>query len=408
MAAGTAAYGAGFHGELGSTMGDNTMSVFLLAALVLLLLDIGAPWKASRIRWSGLLIGLAAAAKYVAGIYVIGLVAMVLTLPGKGGRRVRTLVNFTGAIVCGVLLAGGYWMILMLYHYQSPVFPFYNALFQSPFAPTGKNFADLRFLPRSLSQALLYPIYIANEQNLVAEHAFRDARLAAAAISLVALGAVGALRARALVPLQGLDGVRLTRLGVFFLASYLVWLKMFSIYRYAVPLELIAAPLVIGTLTYALRRDWIALPAALVVCLVLIVWTKPLNWGRVRWSGSYFNVNAAALESYAAATVLMWDMPNAYLVPFFPESATFLRLQSNWGLTPETLMWSRLRDRVSSTPPARLFFLESRTAERAEAKRQMLRELGLALDLRHCQSISSTSQVHRICAVRPWTSGAPG
>jgi len=409
LAAGTAAFGAGFHSELGSTMGDNTMSVFVLAALVLLLGESEAQARMSRIRLAGLLIGVATAVKYVAGVYVIGLVAMCLTMQRQRGRRPSVLVNLVGAIVCGILLTGGYWMFLMLHHYQSPLFPFYNALFRSPFAPVEANFTDPRFLPRSLSQALFYPFYIAGNQRLVAEIVFRDARLAVAWISLVVLGALMVVRSvRAVARWHGPSDERLASLGVFFVASYLAWLTMFSYYRYAVPLELIVVPLTIGTLAYALRRAGRTLAVALAVCLFLVTWTRPLNWGRVPWSASYFNVDAAALERYGAATVLMWDMPDAYLVPFFPESAAFLRLRSNWGLTPDTLMWKRIRDRVSRTPPEHVFFLEIPTGGRDTDKRAALRELGFTLDLEHCQTIPSIVQIHRICAVRRSTAALPG
>ena len=42
--------------SLGSTMGDNTISVFVLAALVLLLVEIGSSSRMGRVRWAGLVL----------------------------------------------------------------------------------------------------------------------------------------------------------------------------------------------------------------------------------------------------------------------------------------------------------------------------------------------------------------
>ena len=409
VAAVTAASGAGFHSELGSTMGNSTISVFVLAALVLLLAEIGSSSGMSRVRWAGFLIGLAMGAKLIAGIYAIGLAAVCLATAGNRRQRLTRVVNFAVAAGGGLLVTGGYWMALMSHHYRSPLFPFYNAIFRSPFGH-GSNFADTRFLPRSLLQTLVYPLYIAREQNLVAELVFRDARLLAAWLSLALLGVLAPVRlVRTGIAWRGPQDARLARLGLFFGVSYLVWLKMFSIYRYAVPIELVSGALVVGALAYALRQSRIAVAVALPVCLFLFVWTKPLDYGRVPWStsDSYFGVNTPALQSYEAATVLMWDMPNAYLVPFFPESATFLRLE---GGSRRTLMWDRLRERVSRTRHEHLFFLETETHRNVEGKSRALRELGLALDTRRCQWIplppgwtlatTPATLIHRICALR--------
>jgi hypothetical protein len=105
---------------------------------------------------------------------------------------------------------------------------------------------------------------------------------------------------------------------------------------------------------------------------------------------------------------LMWDKPNAYLVPFVPESATFLRLSDRWGLARDAPMWMRVRDRVSQTRSDDLFFLETGSQVDMEAKRRALLELGYQLDVLRCQWIPSVTLVHRICGVRQWTQEASG
>jgi hypothetical protein len=62
-------------------------------------------------------------------------------------------------------------------------------------------------------------------------------------------------------------------------AASVVWLTIFSIYRYAVPLELISAPLVIGVLVRVRGRPRMAAAVAALVCLLLAVWTKSPDWG---------------------------------------------------------------------------------------------------------------------------------
>jgi hypothetical protein len=222
---------------------------------------------------------------------------------------------------------------------------------------------------------------------------------------------------------------RLGLLILFWLTSYAVWLKTFSYYRYAIPLELVAPAIVIGCAAYAVRDRIAALALIVSVCALLIGTTKPIDWGRVPWSPSYFGVDPAELAPYAGATVLLWDRPTGYLVPYFPESARFLRIRGeipgrpvprdddNWGLTEDNLMWTRITEGIREAQPGRLFLLEApltrvvrRAAEVRAAQAAMLDRLGVELDESSCRSLRAYdpavpgvlhhARPSRICALR--------
>jgi hypothetical protein len=200
---------------------------------------------------------------------------------------------------------------------------------------------------------------------------------------------------------------RFAALVLFTAASYVVWLLMFSIYRYAVPLELVSSVLVAGCSVYVARGPKVSQVVTFVVCACLAVTTRPLDWGRVPWSPTSFGINDAELQRYENATILMWDLPSGYLVLYFPESATFLMLQSNWEPTPDTLMWKRRDAAARNANPNAILLLESAVrsgeVDKPATSEQglVLRRLGLSDELTSCRLIAALAGTSRICALQP-------
>jgi hypothetical protein len=404
----TSAFGAAFSSEIGTTMNDDTVSVFVLAAIVVLLanLDLGD----LRGRWtaplSGLIAGLATGAKLVSGVYLFGLAAVCLAAPGAVRARARRLGWFALSLTVGVMLTAGYWMWLMHSHFGSPLFPFYNTVFRSPFAPLDRDFAGGKFLPSSVSEALLYPFLFLRGGTLGAELPFRDGRLAAVILVSVLVGVVASVRRlKGGVAFSTTAELRLALLVLFSAVSYVVWLAVFSVYRYAVGLELLASALVVAGGAYLVRRPAVSLLVSIPVCLLLVAHVRPMTWGRRTWEGTFFGVQSGPLERYDHATIVLWDLadrPSGFLVPFFPESTTFVRVLSNWGLTPEAdLMWQRLKCRLDVTRRGEMYLLETRSPLPAEQAPQVLAALNLALDTRDCQYIPSCFGSNRLCPLVP-------
>lgn len=391
----TAAFGAAFQTEVGNTMHDDTLSVLLLAALWLVVIEAGVArpsWRA--IALSGCVAGLAVGMKLSLAPIVVGLVAGVAVLSGGLLPTIRRLGVFCAAVGCGMLATGGYWMWLMYRHFGSPLFPFFNSIFRSPYAPV-ENFFDGRFLPRSAFESVFYPFYWVSTQTLVAEQPFRDARFAAVFVCLFAFAVYGIVSL--ISRRQELRG-RVTRplvvVVVFWSISYVVWLKLFSIHRYAVPLEALAGVIVIGVSAVLLQRRAAQLAVAFAVCVALSVTVsvRPAGYGRRGWSSSYFGVDQDAVAKYSDATLLMTDFPQAYLAPLFPRSSRFVRISSNWGLTSETAMWRRVELNVQAQ--RRLFLLDFPDGDNHEG---LLRTLGLDMDAATCETYSSYDGGFRVC-----------
>src|SRR5262249_4390306 len=157
----------------------------------------------------------------------------------------------------------------------------------SEFAPIS-SMRDERFLPRSVIRAALYPLVWTVNPQAVAEHPFRDWRFATVYCLLAVLGIRWSIRRWGQGWRPGcLPSGPTAFLLAGVLASYALWLWMFGYYRYLAPLEWLV-PLGI---TLAL---WTLLPgrhrtfAIVAVLFLTTVTTRPMNWGRASWAGSYF------------------------------------------------------------------------------------------------------------------------
>ena len=148
----------------------------------------------------------------------------------------NALPRIGGAV--GALATGGAWGLMLWREMGNPIFPLFNAVFQSP-ELVPMNIMDWQFLPRGMLDALAYPFYWLVGDNRSSEYPFRDARFAVATV-LIVLG-IG----RGLVTRTDIFTRRDTQFLLFFAVSYAAWLAVFSIQRYAIVLELLCAPLIV-------------------------------------------------------------------------------------------------------------------------------------------------------------------
>ena len=400
IAATTAAYGAAFYSEIGSTQGDNTVALLILGALTLLVANAQAG-RAGILRTSrraGLAAGLAAGAKLVASIYVLGLLVAVLTMPGPWRTRVQRALHFGLTASLGLVLTGGYWMWLMYEHFGSPLFPFFNRIFASPLAPI-ENFSDT-FRPASWEATIVLPFRFVAEQLLSGETYFRDGRLPAALVSLAAICLVGGKRwLSARGSTASAENVRLRQLASFFAVSYVIWLAVFALYRYAISLEALSAAIIVSCAAYLARNRVEGLLIALPICVLLIFSTKPLGYERIPWTNSFFGVSRDHLTQYHDAVVLLTDFPTAYSIPFFPQSTTFLRISSNWGLDPGSEMWRRVQQRVANAPADRLYWLEIAPYATQKEADELLAPFDVALRQSACDETTTNFDSLRICPI---------
>jgi hypothetical protein len=323
--------GANGRAMLGSTMNEWHIAAFVMAALWLIVADRAhGRERLPILALAGLLVGLASGLKLTAATYAVG-IAVALFARRDLVAAVRDNLAFGVPVLAGLALTLGPWMAWLHADTGNPLFPYFNDVFRSPLIPPEPILAS-SFGPKTLSQWLSFPFVLGNPpQSYVSEVRHRDLRLPAlAALALLALlAAAGARpRRRATTTVAGAPSAAAWRfLAVFFVASFLVWARLHSIYRYLLAAELVTGILIVGL---ALRlTPPRARSAALVGLAVLIVaTTRTQGWGRTDYGQQFLEVAPPPIAP-GALVVLTGDAPLAHVLLRFPADARHVGLENN-------------------------------------------------------------------------------
>jgi hypothetical protein len=240
---------------------------------------------------------------------------------------------YIAAFLIGFALTDGWWALLLQSRYNSPFFPFYNAIFHSPFIAF-KNVPEFHWVPTTLVDHLKMPFtYLTGPGQ--GDVTFRDWRpgIAYGALILLAINLLWRFITSNFSVLPTLQQRKpMVVIVLFIIMSWVIWQVQFSYYRYISALEILF-PVLIFTITYLLiqRPEALVLVAA-VLLIVLLRKTDPLNYERADWGEDYFAVKIPAELHLENTQVLIADAdrPLAYFVPFFPASTQVIRLTSNF------------------------------------------------------------------------------
>ncbi len=358
-----ASTGPGFISELGGTMNDNLISVFILLSIVLLILAakqmrVGRHKKGYLLLClGGLIMGLAVGLKTTSSIYAIASGLLLPLLFDTKNIKIKTFLLYLVMGGIGFVLINGFWMGKLYLEYGHPLFPFYNNTFQSS-AVAPVAFMDKRFLPKSLFEYLTWPIVASLDSFRVCELKFSDFRFAFLYIFLIfyflTFVQKGITNQDDKIPASQenlLFDWRMTNfLLAFFISSYIVWMVSFSIYRYAIPLELLVPLGILIVLDRIIKNRNTIILILIITLLVGIVGYQDFDWGRTGWSTPYIRVDTSQFESEDEGLVIMLGYePISYVIPDFPKSFRFVRPQSNLIQSSAYGLYEQMEDMVEQT-----------------------------------------------------------
>jgi hypothetical protein len=331
--------GGGNLGLVGTTFYDNVVSLFVLSSIAAV---VARP--NDRMRWfllAGFLVGAGTGLKLPTAVFAVGLAVAVFMMPGQ--RLARVFAFGLGGLA-GLGLFAGHWMVFLWQAFHNPIFPYFNAVFDSPFG-VAASYRDTRFAPDAWLEALAFPLVTALDPMQAGEIVFRDYRIAAAFVVLIMTG--GFLLLRRAQPAS----LTARYLIVAVIASYVVWLGLFAIYRYIIPLEMLAPLVIVAAVSLwpvsAVLRSRIITGVLIAVTLS----AAPGTWGRIPWGETFIDVAAPDLPDPGRSMILMLGTtPTSWVIPSFPGAAAFVRIQG-FGLNPEdgdTGLNNRVRERIAA------------------------------------------------------------
>jgi hypothetical protein len=155
--------------------------------------------------------------------------------------------------------------------------------------------------------------------------------------------------------------------------AYLVWMRMFSIYRYLVPLELLAPLAIWLAWQYVAPR---AMHLAGMVLAVLAVGVFPAgNWGHADWADQAFSADVPAIARPADSIVFFTQAnpPSGWMATFMPAQTRVIALGTGM---PETPAWRARQLAAIAERPGPHYLLVS--AARNDRDGSRLRKLAVA------------------------------
>jgi hypothetical protein len=337
----------------GSTHHDNAVSIAVLFAVWLLVRGIprldGARW---RDAWpiaacAGVLIGASIGMKLPTAPFGLGLLAALAAVPSTNARRLQLVFAGGFAALIGLLITGGWWYWRLWQDTGNPFFPFFNDVIGSPLL-LDASYRDARFLPNSVAQAVAYPFRAALDWRVSSDWPVTDWRIAFAYAAVIFGAAVMVTDNASRTPLVPRHIARV--LFAFAGITYLSWLAVFAIYRYIVPLEMLAPLLIvagIGLLPWPARLRFGIVAIALIACVLL---TRITLAPRVAFSARMVEVTVPAISRPQQTMALMTGIePMAFVIPSFPANIPFLRIDG-WLVSPKpsTPYFERMATRIAA------------------------------------------------------------
>jgi hypothetical protein len=327
--------------ELGSTMGDLTLTVPVLLAVLAIVQAFNidnSRQAAQKVIIAGACLGIATGIKYTVAIYAAAGASALLILPPPTLSRSRTLLCFCTVGTAGFVIAGGPWMLALDAHYGSPTLPFFNAWFRSPYM-VPMNWADRRYAFRDWSSLFAFPFSIIRTGAHHNQLPFRSVTLASAWCCVLASTVAGVIAHRASISRHSMSQkvARKLPLGeqwliLYFGLSYLVWANVFGAYRYFIPSEVLAPVIITVTICQFISSPAIRAFGVASAAVVMVVFSSRVSWGRGSWgTPTYFDVGLPPAAKVNDALVVMTGrQPLSFVIPFFANGTRFVRVQSNF------------------------------------------------------------------------------
>jgi len=408
--------------ELGTGTGDNLVSLLVLAGLLAAVsgLERSASGEVRLSRRSVLLAGFAMGAavglKQTTIAFALGS-ALALLCVARPRREAFSAVTWFGlAGLSGVLLLSGHWMWAMWLDFANPFFPYFNHVFRSTaIAPAA--FVNERFLPRELWEYFVWPLVFSLDSGRVSYYHFTDVRFAVLYVTLLA-GAVRLMWRRMIFRSQATQsdlesrGEASTRewfdrdgsslLLAFLVFSFIVWMLLFSLYRYLLPLELLVPLCFLILLDRFDLRRWSVRAVGVAAAIAVLACFSVKIPERTPWTSRYLAVDRSRFDPPPGSLMVMlgWH-PMAYVIPELPADLAYVRPGGNLRLTPRHGLHREMVRRVRDAKGA--VYVMYGGSDRPAEMLTWARSIGLTYDPTRCARLLIDPPDNiRVCRADRW------
>jgi len=251
-----------FLAMVASSSVDVISSIFVLLSLLIVIFPHRSGMRLSGMVVAGCALAFAVSIKLSNLIFLVALCAVMLFQLFVHRVSLKLLVFWGGGFLLGLSLGMGWYSWELYKHFHSPIFPLYNSIFQSPYAPV-ENVASVRF--NGGANLWSRALQIAQMKRFTYFEGFApDVRFISLLVTfvfalpwyLVRFSRKGGKQ----VPMADWE------ILIFFMTSFWVWLAISGNGRYVVPLCLIAGVLLARWLFLLLGNARGRVVALLLLC----------------------------------------------------------------------------------------------------------------------------------------------
>ncbi|MGE8444700.1 MAG: hypothetical protein ACN6O1_00640 [Comamonas sp.] len=295
---------------VGTSFNDPIASIFILSAVYLIVKN-----KDESILYffSGIVFGIAVGIKLTNGVFLFGFLSMMVYKfrSDSIGYALKIIVGFCISTAIGFLVIHGYWSWILWVEYKNPFFPFFNSYFKSlDYLPS--NIHDNRFLGEGFWGLIKLPWDMMKSQSWIyIETSAPDLRIFFLSIAFLVILVHAATSSKAFSEkVKGnVSFNNLVLLTIFFIISFVFWGVASRIGRYAIPIWLLTAPLLVGWWIILLgnRRGLAVISIIIAFQCLLINMSNISGWSHVRFSGNWIDVKIPKKLKDSPATFLTLD-----------------------------------------------------------------------------------------------------
>ncbi len=369
--------GATALGQIGNPMNDSQSIIPVMLGLFLLMRQ-GVFARSA----GAFFLGMGMALKLTNGPYFLAaLIAFVLAETQQ--KNWVWALRFVCFGLLGFLVFDGYFAYQLYHTFGDPIFPYFNNVFHSPYYGL-ETVKDSRFGVQAWYQVFTFPFLLMKKSDLFSELHCRDWRLGLFFILLL---------------LNVLKWKSLNRHFAFFtlflVIAYVLWAVQFGIYRYAIPLQLVSGPLMVGLVYHFFKnKKWAAGWSFVLTVLAVTTTIHPYFYYQKQFDQHYVTLNAGPLPHHALILITPPESAQSFVIPFFPADDRFIGINFSSQIN-QRMLFPLIRQSAlplyalfnpgDLIPPApSLYPVEALT---------MLQSLGLSPDWGHCQRLNPSVDI---------------
>jgi hypothetical protein len=401
---------ANFLSEFGSTMGDNATALFCLAAILLVFqarnyMPQGGRRALLYLLLAGMVIGMGVGLKLTNAPYAVALCVGLLVLPLFREQKWLAIPVFGLGVLSGMGVMAGHWFYTMWHTFGNPLFPQFGNVFPNPLA-SSIGVADKSWLPAGVLEYLGWPFIISLNAMRVGQLPLHQFIWAIVYLLLIASLLARTILRKRMGVAQKLD-VADKYILVVVVVGFALWMKLFSVYRYLVPMDLLA-PLAIFILLrsfvpygFALR----ALKWLVGVSVAVVLLGGVQTWGHESWDNSMLDIEVPPLTSPEKTTILITegDPPWSWLATAYPVSVAFAQIEGNFPQGPsfgkkiEGMLTERGGPIYALFQAHYDFEYDSRSAREKKVQR-IIEAFGFSKSAQSCQNLQKVMKTLRLRA----------